>query len=175
MFAVEYRNVPLIELILKDEKRNVNVADNDGTTALLLALQQTLDVNPPPPFVEEGEEPPEYIIEDDTKEVHICELLLKAGADANSVNRKKKSCFLIVCERSHKALLHMLLNFDAVPDPVALELLDTSASKDIHDRLHAEEKRKEVEAARQEKEKLALIEDGLDIGGKLFCFEHNSL
>jgi len=41
-------------------------------------------------------------------------------------------------------------------------LLEADVGKDIHDRLHAEEKRQEMEAARQEKERKALLEDGLD-------------
>ena len=58
----------------------------------------------------------------------------------------------------------MLLNYGCVPEPAPLLLLDTATSKDINDRIHAEEKKQELEAARLEKEKRALLEDGIEGG-----------
>ena len=62
------------------------------------------------------------------------------------------------------SLSQMLLNYGCIPEPAPLALLDKDTTKDIYDRLHAEEKRQEAEAARLEKERKALLEDGFEGG-----------
>lgn len=168
MYAVEYQYKALVKKLLGHVKINVNVADGEGNTALLIALEKAVAVNPPPPEpTEEQKLDPDYKPEpiehiDDSEEVALCETLLHAGADPNSCNHRRRSCLTIVCERSHKVLLHLLLNYHALPEETALNLLDEETTKDIHDRIHAEEKKAELEAARLEKEKRELLEDGMD-------------
>ena len=168
MYAVEHQYKDLIAKLLGHVKISVSLADGEGNTALMIALDAAVAVNPKPPELTEDQKiDPEFkpeVIEhvDDTDEVAICETLLHAGADPNSTNHRRRSCLVIVCERSHKGLLHLLLNYHAVPEDSALNLLDEETTKDIHDRIFAEEKKAAMEAERLEKEKRELLEDGMD-------------
>jgi hypothetical protein len=168
MYAVEYQHHKVVTNLLAHPKMKINVADGEGTTALMIAVQVALDVNPPPPEPTEDQlKDPAYVppvLEhiDDTEEVELVETLLKAGADSDSMNHRKRTCLIMVCERSHRALLHLMLNYNAIPDPAVLGLLTGAVLKEIDDRIHAEERKAEAEAARLEREKRELLEDGLE-------------
>lgn len=87
MLAVEYQNDLAVQYLCSLKKVHVNVADADGNTALLLCAMKGVDGN------------------------EIAVILLKAGADPNMENRKKKCPLSVACEDQNIGLLDLLMDY----------------------------------------------------------------
>jgi ankyrin repeat protein len=87
MLAVEYQNDLAVQYLCSIKKLHVNIADADGNTALILCACNGPDSN------------------------EIALTLLKAGADPNMENRKKKSPLSVACEDQNIDLVDILMDY----------------------------------------------------------------
>lgn len=87
MLAVEFQNERAVQYLCSIKKLHVNLADAEGNTALILCAGHGPDG------------------------IDIAVELLKAGADANSENRKRKCALSIACDDQNIELVDILMDY----------------------------------------------------------------
>jgi ankyrin repeat protein len=87
MLAVQFHNDLAVQYLCSIKKLHVNLSDADGNTALILCAGNGTDGN------------------------EIALTLLKAGADPNMENRKKKCPLSIACEDQNSHLVDLLMDY----------------------------------------------------------------
>jgi len=137
MYACEYLHEEAIAAMVKLPKIQLNLADSDGQTALLIAMSHGEDA------------------------LYVLETLLQAGVDGNQMNHKKRTPLHIACANQQAKQVHMLLNFKCHRRNSAFELLEGEAAKDIQKRIMDEERAAAESFAKQEKERERLAKEGL--------------
>lgn len=137
MYACEYLHDDAILLLARWYKSELNVIDADGQTALLLCMAHG----------EEG--------------LAVVEHLLKAGADVNQMNHKKKTPLHVACENQNADLVKMLLANKCNRHNAAFELLQGEAARVIQQLLLDEEKAASDAFAKLEKERARMAKKGL--------------
>ena len=87
MMAVEYQNDLAVQYLCSVKKLHVNLSDAEGNTALILCALNGADAN------------------------EIAVSLLKAGADPNMENRKKRCALSVACEDQNIDLVDILMDY----------------------------------------------------------------
>ena len=140
MLAVEFRNDVLAEVLAFHPKIRIDALDADGNCALHIAIEGGDDC------------------------LKIAESLLKAGADPNMMNHRRRTPLHMACGAQNQAQVTLLLDHKAQRRASAFMLLEGEIAKLAQARLHEEEREAREAAEKAEKLKAQMAMQGLDMG-----------